>query len=109
MPQEFKGIVYVGIGFGKVGRYLESQIDPGLMSSVTLSDKSGKILYSPERSVIGKNVLSSDFQNEYLASIISDKEKDTFNELMRRSLAGEGESTDISISGKTNTISYTTP
>jgi signal transduction histidine kinase len=104
--KSFDGIVYAGIGFDKIGNYLETQLSPELAGSLTLIDKGGNIVYSKDQSILGENVLGDEFQNGHLTSVILSNEKWKFDDLINRSLNGESGSTDMSIFGATNTISY---
>jgi signal transduction histidine kinase len=68
-------------------------------------DRNGIILYSSTPSFIGKYVFGNDIQSA-LSSLLTPKDKDSLNNLIRRSLLGGTGSSDISAQVKMSTISY---
>ncbi|MFZ0740460.1 MAG: hypothetical protein WAM54_02600, partial [Nitrososphaeraceae archaeon] len=102
----FKGIVYSGIRLDTVGELLKDQLIPEFQSSVTLLDRDGTILYSPNDTYIGQNVFSNEIQSAIYPSLISLEFKDKFNDILKASFEGKQGSEDIKIGGQLNTVSY---
>ncbi|MGI0001776.1 MAG: sensor histidine kinase [Nitrososphaeraceae archaeon] len=104
--QIFNGIVYSGIRLDTVGDLLKDQLIPEFQSSVTILDRDGTILYSPNDTYIGQNVFSNEIQSAIYPSLIPLEFKDKFNDTLKASLAGKQGSEDIEIGGQLNTVSY---
>jgi signal transduction histidine kinase len=102
----FKGIVYSGIRLETVGELLKDQLIPEFQSSVSLLDKNGTILYSPNVTYIGQNVFSDEIQSAIYPSTIPLESKDKFNDILKGSIEGKQGSGDIEIDGQINTVSY---
>ena len=102
----FKGIVYSGIRLDTVGELLKDQLIPEFQSSVTLLDRDGTILYSPNDTYIGQNVFSNEIQSAIYPSLIPLEFKDKFNDILKASFEGKQGSEDIKIGGQLNTVSY---
>ncbi|HKU48644.1 MAG TPA: sensor histidine kinase, partial [Nitrososphaera sp.] len=100
--KEFKGVVVAAVDLDVLGRYLQSQLSSSKYQSTTgMIDKNGTILYSSDTSMIGKDIFGPEFQVLLPAEL-----KDTFNNFLRRSLAGQAGSGDFSYRGNTSTIAY---
>jgi signal transduction histidine kinase len=97
----FRGVIVSAIDVEKVGNFLQGKLSPELISNVGLMDKNGIFLYARNESLIGQNFLSDDFQ-----STIPSEIKDSYNDILKRSLGSESGSEDISFNDKTTTISY---
>jgi signal transduction histidine kinase len=104
--QIFKGIVYAGIRLDTVGELLKDQLIPEFQSSVSLLDRDGTILYSPNDTYIGQNVFSNEIQSAFYPSLIPLEFKDKFNDILKASVAGMQGSEDIEVGGQINTVSY---
>ena len=106
-PNNFKGIVVAAINGVTTANILKSQLLPHFNSTVSLLDNNGIILHANNRSLIGKNVFGTEFQN-LISSLLSDSSKNSLNDLVNSSLqqANNGGMQDISMSGKTYTIAY---
>lgn len=102
----FNGIVYSGIRLDTVGELLKDQLIPEFQSSVSLLDRNGTILYSPNETYIGQNVFSDEIQSAIYPSMIPLGSKDKFNDILKGSLEGKQGSEDIEIGGQINTVSY---
>jgi signal transduction histidine kinase len=102
----FKGIVYSGIRLDTVGELLKDQLIPEFQSSVSLLDRNGTILYSPNETYIGHNVFSDEIQSAIYPSMIPLESKDKFNNILKGSLEGKQGSEDIEVGGQINTVSY---
>ncbi|MFL6318811.1 MAG: ATP-binding protein [Nitrososphaeraceae archaeon] len=101
----FTGIVAASINVDTLGNVLQRQLIPQFNSTIGLLDRNGIILYSNTPSFIGKYVFGNDIQSA-LASLLTSKDRDSLNNLIRRSLLGGTGSSDISAQGKMSTISY---
>ncbi len=101
----FTGVVVASMRATTLGTVLQHQLLPQFNSTVGLVDRKGVILYWSNSSFIGNNIFGKYVQS-MLSSSLSNESKDSMNKLMNDSLHVERGSGDISINGKTNTISY---
>jgi signal transduction histidine kinase len=99
--ESFRGVIVSAIDVNRVGKFLQDRLSPELVSNVGLMDKNGIFLYARNESLIGKHFLSKDFQSTIPSNI-----KNTYNDILRRSLGPRAGAQDVSISDKTTTISY---
>jgi signal transduction histidine kinase len=99
--ESFRGVIVSAIDVNRVGKFLQDRLSPELVSNVGLMDKNGIFLYARNESLIGKNFLSKDFQSTIPSNI-----KNTYNDILKRSLGPRAGAQDVSISDKTTTISY---
>jgi signal transduction histidine kinase len=99
--ESFSGVIVSAIDVNRVGKFLQDRLSPELVSNVGLMDKNGIFLYARNESLIGKNFLSRDFQSTIPSNI-----KNSYNDILKRSLGPVAGSQDVSISDKTTTISY---
>lgn len=97
----FRGVIVSAIDVNRVGKFLQDRLSPELVSNVGLMDKNGIFLYARNESLIGKNFLSKDFQSTIPSNI-----KNSYNDILKRSLGPRAGAQDVSISDKTTTISY---
>src|SRR5918911_384053 len=97
----FNGVIVAAIGVSNVGKFLQNELSPGVLSNVGLMDKNGVILYSRNQLLIGKNYLGDEFQ-----SLITPQIKRSYNDIIKRSLEGRSGAEDITFYGNTTTISY---
>jgi signal transduction histidine kinase len=97
----FEGIVFTTIDLSKLGQFLQKELSPEFASNVGLIDKNGVILYSKTRNVLGKNYLTSEFQN-----LIPPQIKNVYNNILAASLKGGSGLRDISYSNNMTTIAY---
>jgi signal transduction histidine kinase len=97
----FEGIVFTTIDLSKLGQFLQKELSPEFASNVGLIDKNGVILYSKTRNVLGKNYLTSEFQN-----LIPPEIKNVYNNILAASLKGGSGLRDISYSNNMTTIAY---
>jgi signal transduction histidine kinase len=104
-PGVLTGLVVASIRATTLGKMLQSQLIPQFNSTIGLLDRNGIVLYSSTPSFIGKYVFGNDIQSA-LSSLLTSKDKDSLNNLIKRSLLGGTGSSDISVQGKTSTISY---
>jgi signal transduction histidine kinase len=99
--ESFRGVIVSAIDVNRVGKFLQDRLSPELVSNVGLMDKNGIFLYARNESLIGKHFLSKDFQSTIPSNI-----KNTYNDILKRSLGPRAGAQDVSISDKTTTISY---
>ena len=99
--ESFRGVIVSAIDVNRVGKFLQDRLSPELVSNVGLMDKNGIFLYARNESLIGKNFLSTDFQSTIPSNI-----KNSYNDILKRSLGPRAGAQDVSISDKTTTISY---
>ena len=97
----FEGIVFTTIDLSKLGEFLQKELSPEFASNVGLIDKNGVILYSQNRNVVGKNYLTSEFQD-----LIPPEIKDIYNNILTTSLTGGSGLRDISFNDNMTTIAY---
>jgi len=97
----FEGIVFTTIDLSKLGEFLQKELSPEFASNVGLIDKNGVILYSKNRNVVGKNYLTSEFQN-----LIPPGIKNVYNNVLATSLKGGSGLRDISFNDNMTTIAY---
>ncbi|TLX88816.1 MAG: sensor histidine kinase [Thaumarchaeota archaeon] len=97
----FEGIVFTTIDLSKLGGFLQKELSPEFASNVGLIDKNGVILYSKNRNVVGKNYLTSEFQD-----LIPPQIKNVYNNILARSLTGGSGLRDISFNDNMTTIAY---
>jgi signal transduction histidine kinase len=97
----FEGIVFTTIDLSKLGEFLQKELSPEFASNVGLIDKNGVILYSKNRNVVGKNYLTSEFQD-----LIPPEVKNVYNNILASSLTGGSGLRDISFNDNMTTIAY---
>jgi signal transduction histidine kinase len=97
----FEGIVFTTIDLSKLGGFLQKELSPEFASNVGLIDKNGVILYSKNRNVVGKNYLTSEFQE-----LIPPEIKNVYNNILASSLTGGSALRDISFNDNMTTIAY---
>jgi signal transduction histidine kinase len=97
----FKGVIVSAVNVNSIGRSLQSELSPEIISNVGLMDKNGVFLYARNHALIGKNYLGDEFQSSIPAEI-----KDSYNGILGRSLQGKSGAEDITVRSNTTTISY---
>ena len=97
----FLGVIVVHISVNTIGKFLQNELPPEFVSNVGLIDKNGIIIYARNQSLIGKNYLAEEFQ-----STIPTEIKNSYNNILRRSLQSLSGSEDVTFTGGTTTISY---
>jgi signal transduction histidine kinase len=97
----FLGVIVVPISVNTIGKFLQNELPPEFVSNVGLIDRNGIIIYARNQSLIGKNYLAEEFQ-----STIPTEIKNSYNNILRRSLQSLSGSEDVTFTGGTTTISY---
>ena len=101
VTKTFKGVIVAAINVNSIGKSLQSELSPEIISNVGLMDKNGVFLYARNHTLIGKNYLGDEFQSSIPAEI-----KDFYNGILGRSLLGKSGAEDITVRSNTTTISY---
>jgi signal transduction histidine kinase len=101
VTKTFKGVIVAAVNVNSIGRSLQSELSPEIVSNVGLMDKNGVFLYARNHALIGKNYLGDEFQSSIPAEI-----KDSYNGILGRSLQGKSGAEDITVRSNTTTISY---
>ena len=101
VTKTFKGVIVAAVNVNSIGRSLQSELSPEIISNVGLMDKNGVFLYARNHALIGKNYLGDEFQSSIPAEI-----KDSYNGILGRSLQGKSGAEDITVRSNTTTISY---
>ncbi|MDQ5842566.1 MAG: HAMP domain-containing histidine kinase, partial [Thermoproteota archaeon] len=89
-----------------LGNFVKNKIPPGFESDVGLVDKKGIILYTSNQTYIGKDYFGGEFQST-LSALLSPKEVDALNDILKRSLQGSPGTEDITAAGQLTSIAYT--
>jgi len=98
---QFQGVIVAAINVTSLGRSLQNELSPEIISNVGLMDRNGVFLYARNHQLIGKNYLGTEFQSTIPKDI-----KETYNEILKTSLEGKSGAEDITLHGNTTTISY---
>src|SRR6266487_130781 len=101
VTKTFKGVIVAAVNVNSIGRSLQSELSPEIISNVGLMDKNGVFLYARNHALIGKNYLGDEFQSSIPAEI-----KNSYNGILGRSLQGNSGAEDITVRSNTTTISY---
>lgn len=97
----FKGVIVAAVNVNSIGKSLQSELSPEIISNVGLMDKNGVFLYARKHALIGKNYLGDEFQSSIPVDI-----KNSYDGILGRSLEGKAGAEDITVRGNTSTISY---
>lgn len=84
----FKGIIGASFNLHSLAQDVSAQVPPGMEVFVNLMDRDGTILYTRNDMLLGKNYFSQEVQDLIFSQFISVEQKDSFNALLRDSLAG---------------------
>jgi signal transduction histidine kinase len=102
----FKGIVVAAVNGTTTDNIFKSQLLPQFEGTVKLLDNNGMILHASNRSLIGKNIFSPEFQS-IISMLLPNSSRNLFNKLVNTSLqSNNGGIQDIYIQGKAHTIAY---
>jgi signal transduction histidine kinase len=84
----FKGVVVASMNLMSLGSSVTDQLPPDSQGTVSLMDRDGTILYTQNDTLAGKNYFNDEVQSLLFTNYISSNQKDTFNAIMRNSIAG---------------------
>lgn len=98
----FEGVLGVAIDLTSLGRYLQSQIAPGVDGQIELLDSNGSILYSSDSVFLGKSIWSSTVQAQIPSSYVG-----AFVSIIIASLQGASGIADLPAPTNNVTIAYT--
>jgi signal transduction histidine kinase len=103
---EFKGVIAASIRMDTLGGILTSELSPTLESDASLSDISGNIVYSIERSAIGRNIFDDPvYLTTPLFTELTQESKQELTSLLESANSGQkAKVTNLTIGGKTVTI-----
>jgi signal transduction histidine kinase len=102
----FKGIVAASMNLKSLGNSVNEQLPPDSNGVVSLMDRDGTILYTQNDALLGKNYFSNEVQSLLFTNYIPANQRDTFNALMRESLAGNSGTGEFSSSGVPMILAY---
>ncbi len=71
-----------------LGNSINEQLPPDSQGAVSLMDRDGTILYTQNDALLGKNYFSDEVQSLLFTNYLPANQKDTFNAIMRDSIAG---------------------
>lgn len=101
VTRTFQGVIIAAVNVNSLGRALQNELSPEIISNVGLMDRNGVFLYARNHQLIGKNYLGTEFQSTIPKDI-----KETYNGILKSSLEGKAGGEDITLHGNTTTISY---
>jgi C4-dicarboxylate-specific signal transduction histidine kinase len=102
----FKGVVVASMNLKSLGDSITEQLPPDTQSAVSLMDRDGTILYTQNDALLGKNYFNEDVQNLLFSTYLPREEQDSFNGIMRDSIAGNSGTGEYSSSGTPLIIAY---
>jgi signal transduction histidine kinase len=102
----FKGIVASSINLDTLGNQINAQLPPESQNSASLMDRDGTVLFAQTKELLGKNYLSEEVQTLVFTNFIHAEEKDSFNAILRDSLAGNSGIGEFTSSGTPFIIAY---
>jgi signal transduction histidine kinase len=102
----FKGVVVASMNLMSLGNSMTEQLPPDSQSTVSLMDRDGTILYAQNHVLLGKNYFSSEVQSLLFTNYIPANQKDTFNAIIRDSIAGNSGIAEYTLSGVPLILAY---
>jgi signal transduction histidine kinase len=102
----FKGVLVASMNLVSLGNSINEQLPPDSQGSVSLMDRDGTILYTQNETLLGKNYFSDELQTLLFTNYIPANQKDTFNTLIRDSIAGNSGTAEYSSSGVPLILAY---
>ncbi|MDQ3848948.1 MAG: ATP-binding protein [Thermoproteota archaeon] len=102
----FKGVVVASMNLVSLGNSINKQLPPNSQGTVSLMDRNGTILYTQDDAFLGKNYFSDEVQSLLFTNYIPANQKDTFNSIMRDSIAGNSGIGEYSSSGVPLILAY---
>jgi signal transduction histidine kinase len=103
----FKGVLVASMNLMSLQSSVTDQLPPNSQDiAVSLMDRDGTILYTQNKALLGQNYFSNEVQTLLFANYLPADQKDTFNAIMRDSIAGNSGSTEYSSSGVPLILTY---
>jgi Cache domain len=102
----FKGVIVASINLMSLGNSISEHLPPNSQGTVSLMDRNGTILYSQDKAFLGKNYFSDEVQSLLFTNYIPANQKDTFNYIMRDSIAGNSGTGEYLSSGVPLILAY---
>jgi C4-dicarboxylate-specific signal transduction histidine kinase len=102
----FKGVVVASMNLKSRGNSINEQLPPDSQGAVSLMDRDGTILYTQNDALLGKNYFSDEVQSLLFTNYLPANQKDTFNAIMRDSIAGNSGTGEYSSSGVPLILAY---
>jgi signal transduction histidine kinase len=103
---DFLGIVAATIRPQGLASFVESQIPSDFDGTAGMIDKQGTIVYSEDKSLIGKNVFDGNTQSLFASAFELDKDAVDYGEILEKSLGGQHGSMTLPMSGLENSYAY---
>jgi signal transduction histidine kinase len=103
---DFRGVIVASIRLDTLGTILTNELSPTFQSDVSLADITGVMVYSVDRSVIGKNIFEdpSYLTTPVLSELRGDAEAETAQFLKSSNMQRQAGVKNISTAGKTFTL-----
>ena len=102
----FKGVLVASMNLLSLGNSINEQLPPDSQGVVSMMDRDGTILYTQNNALLGKNYFSDEVQNLIFTNYIPANQKDTFNAIVRNSIAGNSGTAEYSSSGVPLILAY---
>ena len=102
----FNGVLVASMNLTSLGDSISEQLPPGSQGTLSLMDRDGTILYTQNDGLLGKNYFSNEVQSLLFTNYIPASQEDTFNAIMRDSIAGNSGTGEYSSSGVPLIIAY---
>jgi signal transduction histidine kinase len=102
----FKGVIVASINLVSLGNSINEQLPPNSQGTVSLMDRNGTILYTQDEAFLGKNYFSDEVQSLLFTNYIPANQKDTFNYILRDSIAGNSGTGEYLSSGVPLILAY---
>ena len=102
----FKGVLVASMNLTSLGNSVNQQLPPDSQGAVNLMDRNGTILYTQNDALVGKNYFSDEVQSSMFTNYIPANQKDTFNAIIRDSIAGNSDTREYSSSGVPLILAY---
>jgi len=102
----FKGVLVASMNLGSLENSVTEQLAPYNQGAVSLIDWNGTILYAQNDALLGKNYFSSGVQSLLFTNYAPANQKDTFNAIIRDSIAGSSGTVEYSSSGVPLILAY---
>jgi signal transduction histidine kinase len=85
----FKGVMVASMNLKSLGSSVTEQLPPNSQNiAVSLIDREGTILYTQNNALLGKNYFTNEVQSLLFTNYLPADQKDTFNAIIRDSIAG---------------------